>query len=268
MRSFEIHPGFRINDKRMNVEQLCHMAFNLIKDGEPYQKDLGELLLQLFDNKKYVVLRTSGTTGEPKEIKIRKKAMYNSAKATGKFFKLIAGDRALLCLPTRYIGGKMMVVRSIVLGLELDIVEPSSRPLQGNTKIYDFVPMVPMQVEESLDELKNIKKIIIGGAQVNSALAVKLKTVNTEVYETYGMTETVSHIAAKTIQETSFRLLPGVKAFLDDRSCLVIDAPKIANELIITNDVVEMSDPDHGGAIIELIKEKKAKKREAQEQIK
>ncbi len=240
MKSYEIHPNFRLNGKKMTQDQLCHLAFDLIQDGEPYQKDLGQLILQWFDFNKSIILMTSGTTGEAKGISIKKKAMVNSAKATGAYFNLMPGDRALLCLSTRYIGGKMMVIRALTLGLELDVVAPSSAPLLNNKEIYDFVAMVPLQVENSLEELYKVKTIIIGGAQVNSKLAEKLKTLDTAVFETYGMTETVSHIAAKKIGEPYFTVLPKVNIYADERGCLVINAPKVAEEVLVTNDLVEV----------------------------
>ncbi|WP_430615393.1 AMP-binding protein [Flavobacterium sp. JP2137] len=240
MRSYEIHPSFRLNGKKMTQDQLSHLAFDLIQDGEPYQQDLGKLFLQWFDHNKTIELTTSGTTGEAKGILIKKKAMLHSARATADFFKLAAGDRALLCLSTRYIGGKMMVIRALSLGLELDVVPPSSTPLLGNTQPYDFVAMVPLQVENSIAELARVKTVIIGGAQVNSALAAQLENLDTAVFETYGMTETVSHIAAKKIGESAFTVLPHVHIYADERGCLVINAPKVSDDILVTNDLVNM----------------------------
>lgn len=240
MKSYEIHPNFRLNGKKMTQDQLSHMAFDLIQDGEPYQQDLGKLFLQWFDQNKTIELTTSGTTGDAKGLKIKKKAMVNSAKATADFFNLIPGDRALLCLSTKYIGGKMMVIRALTLGLELDVVSPSATPLLNNVENYDFVAMVPMQVENSISELDKVKTVIIGGAQVNSKLAKKLIDLDTAVYETYGMTETVSHIAAKKIGDPYFTVLPKVNIYADERGCLVINAPKVSDDILVTNDLVEV----------------------------
>jgi O-succinylbenzoic acid--CoA ligase len=126
------------------------------------------------------------------------------------------------------------------LGLDLDITAPSLEPLALNTTQYDFVAMVPLQVQNSIEALKNVKKLIIGGAKMDAALEEKLLPLKTESYETYGMTETITHIAAKRVGESAFSVLPNVKIAKDDRGCLVITVPTISEEPIVTNDLVEV----------------------------
>jgi len=244
MKSKEIHPFFKLNGQAYTKESLSEMAIALIKDGEPHEKELGQLILQWFDENKYVILLTSGTTGNPKEIKLSKKAMVHSAKATATFFGLKKGDKALLCLPTRYIAGKMMFIRALVLGLDLDYVVPSASPLDNNTTVYDFVAMVPLQVQNSLSKLNNIRKLIVGGAKLSPAVKELLLDKKCEIYETYGMTETITHIAAKRIEDDFFTPLPHAKVSVDERNCLVIHAPSVNKEAIITNDLVELKDDD------------------------
>ena len=236
-----IHNRFKINGVHLDKEALFQLAYSSIKEGEAYEKELGEFLLDWLDDKETIQLTTSGTTGAPKIITIKKEAMVYSAIATGNFFDLHPQDKALLCLSTRYIAGKMMIVRAMMLGLELDIIAPSSHldDVVPN-KSYDFVAIVPLQAENSLDKLNQFKKIIIGGAKVSDDLALKLNSVNAKIYETYGMTETITHIAAKRIGETYFNTLEHVTITIDDRKCLVIDAPSITNEKIVTNDIVEI----------------------------
>ena len=236
-----IHNRFKINGVHLDKEALFQLAYSSIKEGEAYEKELGEFLLDWLDDKETIQLTTSGTTGAPKIITIKKEAMVHSAIATGNFFDLHPQDKALLCLSTRYIAGKMMIVRAMMLGLELDIIAPSSHldDVVPN-KSYDFVAIVPLQAENSLDKLNQFKKIIIGGAKVSDDLALKLNEVNAKIYETYGMTETITHIAAKRIGETYFNTLEHVTITVDNRSCLVIDAPSITNEKIVTNDIVEI----------------------------
>ena len=236
-----IHNRFKINGVHLDKEALFQLAYSSIKEGEAYEKELGEFLLDWLDDKETIQLTTSGTTGTPKIITIKKEAMVHSAIATGNFFDLHPQDKALLCLSTRYIAGKMMIVRAMMLGLELDIIAPSSHldDVVPN-KSYDFVAIVPLQAENSLDKLNQFKKIIIGGAKVSDDLALKLNSVNAKIYETYGMTETITHIAAKRIGETYFNTLEHVTITIDDRKCLVIDAPSITNEKIVTNDIVEI----------------------------
>ena len=236
-----IHNRFKINGVHLDKEALFQLAYSSIKEGEVYEKELGEFLLDWLDDKETIQLTTSGTTGSPKIITIKKEAMLHSAIATGNFFDLHPQDKALLCLSARYIAGKMMIVRAMMLGLELDIIAPSSHlnDVVPN-KSYDFVAIVPLQAENSLDKLNQFKKIIIGGAKVSDSLALKLSDVNAKIYETYGMTETITHIAAKRIGETYFNTLEHVTITVDNRSCLVIDAPSITNEKIVTNDIVEI----------------------------
>ena len=236
-----IHNRFKINDFHFDKEALYQLAYTLIKEGKDYENDLGVFLLDWLDDKETIQLTTSGTTGAPKVITIKKQSMVYSAIATGNFFSLHPQDKALLCLPARYIAGKMMIVRAMMLGLELDIIAPSSHldDVVPN-KSYDFVAIVPLQAENSLDKLNQFKKIIIGGAKVSDDLALILNSVNAKIYETYGMTETITHIAAKRIGETYFNTLEHVTITIDDRKCLVIDAPSITNEKIVTNDIVEI----------------------------
>ncbi|MEO0038118.1 MAG: 2-succinylbenzoate--CoA ligase [Bacteroidota bacterium] len=236
-----VHSQFKLNGFQLDKDDLCRVAYSFIKEGEDFEKPVGDFLLDWFDSKTYIEMQTSGSTGIPKIIKVDKQAMVNSALATGDFFGLHAGNRALQCLPVKYVAGKMMLIRSIILGLDLDYVAPSSHPMEGMDEKYDFVAMVPMQAQNSLKELKNVKKLIVGGARISASLEKELMKLPTQVYETYGMTETITHIAAKRVGEKIFTVLPNVTISYDDRNCLVIHAPNIiAEETVVTNDLVEL----------------------------
>jgi len=191
-------------------------------------------------------LKTSGSTGKPKKITVQKEWMENSAKLTGEIFGLKEGDTALLCLPMKYIPGKMMVVRSFVLNLDLKVREPSSNPLEEIESAIDFAAMVPFQLENSLDQLDKVKTLIIGGGQVNRNLINKLQSATTQVYETYGMTETLTHVAIKPLngskQTTWFIAIGEVRFTIDERNCLVIHAPLVNPDPLVTNDIVELKD--------------------------
>lgn len=240
-----IHPDFKLNGASFTLEDLNEMGYSLVKEGEEFEAPLGEFLLDWISNKPFLEVFTSGSTGPPKKITLHKAQMINSALATGEYFQLRPKQTALLCLPCSGIAGKMMVVRAMVLGLHLDYVKPSSTPLDPTKKLYDFVAMVPMQVQNSLEKLSSlVKTLIIGGAPLDALLKVQLKSVSTHVFETYGMTETITHIAVKEIAPKSslfFKTLPHVEIEVDDRGCLVIDAPKISDGKIITNDLVELT---------------------------
>jgi O-succinylbenzoic acid--CoA ligase len=148
----------------------------------------------------------------------------------------------LHCLPTNYVAGKMMFVRSFILGLDMKFVEPNSNPLKNIDENFDFCAMIPLQAKNSLKKLreKKIKKLIIGGVKVHKALEQELVKIPIEIYETYGMTETITHIAAKRIGEEVFTVLPNVKVSVDERECLIIKAKRISSKEIVTNDIVEL----------------------------
>jgi len=238
-----IHNRFKINGFTLEREEIFQLAFTLIREGDDFEIEAGIFLMDWFDDHSYVDTLTSGTTGTPKMIRISKQAMVHSAIATGDFLGLRPGNTALHCLPCRFIAGKMMLVRAIILGLEMDLVSPKGNPIPNKHKVYDFSAMVPLQVEHALLQLNQIKKLIVGGAQIAPSLVNQLQNCDTEVYETYGMTETITHIAAKRIDETVFMTLPNITVSIDSRNCLVIDAPNILEEKIVTNDIVHLVSP-------------------------
>ena len=148
-----IHNQFKINGFHFDKEALFQLAYSLIKEGKEHEHDLGVFLLDWLDEKETIQLTTSGTTGAPKNITIKKQSMVGSAIATGNFFDLHPKDKALLCLPAKYIAGKMMIVRAMILGFDLDIMVPTSHldDLLPHKK-YDFVAIVPLQAENSFEK--------------------------------------------------------------------------------------------------------------------
>ncbi len=242
-----IHPGFKLNGFHCSTDALKEVGYSLIKEGVPFEQAIGDFLLDWLDEKQIIEVNTSGSTGKPKSILLKKSHMVNSALATGNFFGLQPGNSALLCLPSDFIAGKMMLVRAMVLGLELDYVEPSTSPLEYVSNSYDFCAMVPLQLEKSLGKLKMIRTLLVGGAPISNALEKKVKHESTTVFETYGMTETITHVAVKKIHpvpsnvvETFFQTLPGVTVSMDSKDCLVLDAPDISDDKVITNDLVHL----------------------------
>jgi O-succinylbenzoic acid--CoA ligase len=235
-----VHNKFKLNGFSFTKDDLLRVAYSFIKEGEAYEKPLGIFILDWFDPKSYLEMNTSGSTGVPKIIRVDKQAMVNSALATGDFFDLQPGQKVLHCLPTDYVAGKMMFVRAFILGLDMEFVAPSSHPMERVKGDFDFCGMVPLQAKNSLKDLYRIKKLIIGGAKINKTLENELAVIPSQIYETYGMTETITHIAAKRVGESAFTVLPNVKVTQDDRHCLVIDAHTISGEKIVTNDLAEL----------------------------
>lgn len=199
-----------------------------------------------------IIQLSSGTTGDPKSYTLSREAMMNSAVKTLGFFGLNRGEKVLLCLPVNYIAGKMMVVRALLGGLDLLLQEPSSRPLMELGENIAFAAMVPMQIEESLqqgDHLDRISKLLIGGGELHPDTRQKLLSLNTpEVYESFGMTETYTHFALRRINgpdpDPYFRVLEGVRISTDARGCLEVEVPGITMAPVLTNDLVEI---DPGG---------------------
>lgn len=203
-----------------------------------------------------IEVHTSGSTGMPKVMRVQKSRMRASARATCDFLGLKPGDTALLCMSVDFIAGKMMVVRAIERGMELVTVEPSSHPLAAPFffdemgKNVDFSAMVPMQVYSALQVprergiLGSIRHIIIGGGPLDSALEQELRGFGNAIWHSYGMTETLSHIALRRVSGSGaspwFSPLPGVELTVNDDHCLVIDAPHLCSERLVTRDVVEM----------------------------
>ena len=206
----------------------------------------------------YVEVKTSGSTGEPKRMLVEKRRMLNSARITCDFLGLKPGDTALLCMSTDYIAGKMMVVRSIERRLKLIEVAPSGHPLDNGpwsmvNGQLSFAAMVPMQVYNSLqvpeekERLMAIRHLIIGGGAIDEEMEAELRSFPNAVWSTYGMTETLSHIALRRISgpEASewYTPFPTVKLSTNDEGCLVIDAPEVCAQTLVTNDIVELK-PD------------------------
>jgi O-succinylbenzoic acid--CoA ligase len=231
-----------------------------------------EFLAEWNDGAERLLVHTSGSTGEPKPLWVEKRRMELSARVTCQFLGLKEGDTALLCMPLDYIAGKMMVVRAVACGLRLLSVHPSGHPLadlNSQCTVYsfaksevhtdhspslhiDFAAMVPMQVYNSLhvpeerERLRQIGQLIIGGGAISDALAAELHDFPNPVWSTYGMTETLSHIALRRLSgpEASDWYTPfeGVRLSLNEEQCLVIDAPAVHDGTLVTNDIAEISD--------------------------
>ena len=235
-----INSNFRLNGLSF---QDADAILEYTRDHLP---DCRTFLKAWFNKERTIEVPTSGATGESKIIRIKKEHMQHSALATGDYFNLKSGTRALLCMSPNYIAGKMMLVRALLLGWELDVVPPSSDPLSATTKNYDFTAMVPLQVQHSLNHLKRIDVLLVGGSPLSSVLKKKLQDIDCRIYESYGMTETVTHIAVRHVNDTQdsknplFNVLPNVAISTDARGCLVVKAPHLSNDIVVTNDLVNI----------------------------
>ena len=216
---------------------------------------LEEFLDEWHNDDDCIVVKTSGSTGTPKLLRVEKRRMEASARMTLRFLGLHPGQTALLCMPLDYIAAKMMVVRALVGKLRLVSVEPSGHPLAdvgaGETPI-DFAAMVPLQVYNTLmvpeekERLMKVGQLIIGGGAVSQALAGEIAGLPNPVWSTYGMTETLSHVAMRRLngpqRESWYTPLEGVGIGQDEDGCLLIDAPLLCQQVLHTNDVVRLHD--------------------------
>lgn len=247
------HKDFQLNGNSFSsVNELLRYA-------ESISETTYQFLKEWFSESDFVIVQTSGSTGTPKPIQLKKQFMVNSALTTGVYFSLPHKTTALLCLPTAYIAGKMMLVRALVLGWHLDHVPSNTTPLQNIEKTYDFSAMVPIQVENSIGKLSRIKKLLVGGGIVSAKLQASLQGVSTVIFATYGMTETITHIAVQplnnfknipprtssslntsAIQNSLYTTLPNITISKDVNDCLVIEAPNLTEEIVFTNDVVQL----------------------------
>jgi len=215
-----------------------------------FRLELFRFLADWFNDSEEMTVQTSGSTGEPKLIRVQKSQMMNSACATCYQLRLAPGDRVLLCMSLQFIAGKMMVIRALVAGLDLHLTAPSGYPLKDTNVHFRFAAMVPMQIYNSLqvslerERLEQISVLLIGGSAVDPKLETALKSFPNPVYASYGMAETLSHIALRRINgpEASeyYTPLPSVKVFLSAENCLVIDAPLVSDHRLYTNDHADM----------------------------
>tara|TARA_X000000368_G_scaffold46190_1_gene33107 strand:+ start:2715 stop:3737 length:1023 start_codon:yes stop_codon:yes gene_type:complete len=229
-----IHKNFKLAGELHSSNDLIES----LKDNTDYYN----FLTSWFDENDFILVKTSGSTGTPKEIKLKKIDLISSSKLTADYFKLKPGDKVINCLPVEYIAGKMMLVRSLVLGLDLYLFPVNSSPIKQIQKNYDLIAFTPMQLENSILFIDRIKNVLVGGSAVNENLKQKILNINTNVYETYGMTETITHIAVRNLTkgENEFTTLPGIEIGKRD-NCLFIKPNHLSIEMVQTNDIVQFT---------------------------
>ena len=230
--------------------------FNAIQVTNEFEQSVKDFLVEWFSDSDIMIAHTSGSTGTPKEIILTKENMRKSANMTGRYLHLEKGNSALLVMPVTYIAGKLMLVRAIEIGLKLICMQPTShisldeinRGISQDFTSIDFVALTPMQVENSIDFVSRCQKLIIGGAPLSEKVKQELFAFENEVYETYAMTETITHIAFKQVAnqkypntEQVFEAFDEVTISQDERGCLVIDTPYDGLQ-VVTNDIVEIID--------------------------
>lgn len=217
----------------------------------PFQQCLFDFLTQWFDNSPTIPVQTSGSTGIPKQFSVEKSKMINSAIMTCRYLQLKPKDKALLCMPLNFIAGKMMVVRALVANLDLYLESPTGQPLKNCDQVFQFSAMVPLQVFNSLNDpiqrkrLTQIQNLLIGGGIIDFVLLQQLAPLTNRIYATYGMTETLSHIALSQINGKQhplwYKPLDGITISLSNENTLIINAPTLTPKPLITNDIANIT---------------------------
>lgn len=237
--------------------ELLHFTEQKMKHADSDEEEFAvySFIHQWISPSEVIEVRTSGSTGIPKIMVFRKEQFIASAKMTCDYFNLAEGMNMLLCLSANYIAGKMMIVRAFVSGANLLMVPPTSNPLEDVSHKIDFAAMVPLQAYNALltpetnRVFSSIRSIIIGGASISHKLEQLLLPLPNNIYATFAMTETLSHIALKRLngsdKKALYELMPGIKVSEDDRGCMVINATNLNEEPIFTNDIIVKTDENH-----------------------
>ena len=219
-----------------------------------FNGEIADFQAEWLDDSTTITLHTSGSTGTPKEIAVPKLGMMKSARRTIDFFNFQPGETALLCMPLKYVGAKMVAVRAWMSGMHLLGASPSLHPFAHLRQGVDFVSLTPLQAYETLQVprerklLAQSKHVLLGGGAISPTLEQMLTQLPCAVWSSYGMTETYSHIALRRINGASaspyYRALAGVQLSANDTGALVIHDTCTDVGPLVTNDVVELIEHD------------------------
>ncbi len=245
----KIHPEFAYNGVQLSEENWSAFIQNRLNDSQEWERHFLEFMALWIDDDDCVEVQTSGSSGMPSKWKVPKSAMIASAQLTANYFNCKEGTSALLCLPGSFIAGKMMLVRAMTLGWKLTALKPSATPFETLREPFDFAAFTPMQLAslkyEDIQLLARFGAVIIGGAAIPELVRLKLANACSNLFETYGMAETLSHIAVRRLstEEIPFHTFDGIQLKVDSSGRLQIGAPHIQQEFIQTNDIVELIGP-------------------------
>lgn len=239
-----------LQDKFFSFDELASLSDDVILSFKSSQFVVAlQFCKQWLNGQQEFVFNTSGSTGTPKTIVITRTKMEASAQGTIAALHLQSNEKIYVCLNTAMIGGAMMLVRGLLLGAQLTIAEPVTLPLENISTQHDytFASFVPAQLASllsddgtNLQKLNRFTNVLIGGAGVHPLLKEQLSKSTASIWHTYGMTETVSHIALKKINEEQYTTLPGTIIQTDERGCLMIKSAVTNQQWITTNDLVNI----------------------------
>lgn len=250
--------NFIIFPDELAVRGVLRQAVTARLGFDNFLNQTARFIEEFYDNSDSICVLTSGSTGKPKPMRVKKAQMRQSAAMTIRHLGLKQGQSAYLCMPLEHIAGKMMVIRALCAGLNLITARPCADPFAAAPHSLDFAAITPMQaacsleLAQSAEKLASCKQIIVGGGFIAPALAAKLSALGNTIYHSYGMTETLSHIALRRVstdlESTPFYPLPGVSIRLNEEQTLCINAPALCDEELATHDLAELT--DDGGFFI------------------
>jgi O-succinylbenzoic acid--CoA ligase len=208
------------------------------------------LIQQWLNGAELFTFHTSGSTGAPKPIQLQRSQLLASAQGTIEALGLTSQEHVLVCMNTQFIGGAMLLIRALMLNAEITLMEPNSHPLSliETNHPFTLASFAPLQVfplmsnqHQEHEKLNRFNHILVGGAPIDVALEDLLASLSTRIYHTYGMTETVSHIALKQLGTNPYyTVLNQVQIKTDAQHCLMICCEATNNQWIQTKDVVEL----------------------------
>ena len=238
-----------INSKTIDINDIKKGKLDL-KDFNRFEREVHKVLKAWHSNQDSFNLYTSGSTSSPKKVSFSRSKLKKSAKRTIDYFHLKPGDRIFMCLNPKFVAGFMMLIRALEGDLDLVIQTPSLNPLKSlnDDLSFQFASFTPGQADSIMEnapqKFENIEKILIGGVSINPQLEKKLRSLRSQVFHSYGMTETLTHVAIRAVSgnETSnvFQALNGVTFGIEDRSCLIIHDKVLNIRNLVTNDIVEL----------------------------
>lgn len=224
----------------------------VLDDKSEFEKETITFIQHWLSGQLHFQFQTSGSTGKPKRVVFTRNQLQLSALRSIDTFKLKSGQTNFACMNTAFVAGIMMLVRAMIGKLNLVIESPVANPLAtiDNSISIDFCAISPIQAKTILDEtphkLDQVKTLLIGGAEINTRLEKQLQEVKTNIYHSYAMTETLTHVALRKVngkvKSDIYHAMRGVSFLTDDRGCLIVNDKVLGIESLITNDKVEFVD--------------------------
>ncbi|MFI2103581.1 AMP-binding protein [Isoptericola sp. NPDC019693] len=191
-----------------------------------------------------LVVRTSGSTGTPREVALPAAALRASATAT--HARLGGPGRWVLTLPPTHVAGLQVVVRSVLAGTPLTAAHPDARftpdgfadllepalDAAGDEPVY--ASLVPTQVHRllaaahdgaprGLTALARCAAVLLGGAASPPPLLERAGAAGVRVVTTYGMSETAGGCVydGAPLRDVRVRVRPDLSGPPPDRSGVV-----------------------------------------------